>query len=253
MEKLEIFWQLPKCDTETGSEQMLLGNAAYRFVHCRVLSSVQPLSRVWLFVTLWTAAHQASLSPTISRSWPKFMFIASVMQSSHLIRFSFCPQSCPASGTFPMSHLFTSDDHDTGASASTSVFPVHIQGWSPLRLAGRISLLSKGLSGTQHHSSKASILWHSAFFMVQLSQLHTTTGKSIVWSIWTFVSRVASLLFSTLSRCVITLLSASNCILISWLQSLSAVILEPKKRKSVTTSTFSPLFAMKSWDWRSWS
>ena len=181
-----------------------------------MFSSVQSLSCVWLFVTPWTTAHQASLSPTISRSWPKFMFIASVMQSSHLIRFSFCPQSCPASGTFPMSHLFTSDDHDTGASASTSVLPVKIQGWTPLRLTGLITLLSKGLSGTQHHSSKASILWHSAFFMVQLSQLYVTTGKTIALTIWNLVHRVLSLLFNILSRFVIAFLPRSNRLLISW-------------------------------------
>ena len=113
--------------------------------------------------------------------------------------FSYCLQSFPASGTFPMSYLFTSDDHDTGASASTSVLPVKIQGWTPLRLTGLITLLSKGLSGTQHHSSKASILWFSAFFTVQLSQPYVTTGKTIALTIQTFVSRVMSPLFNTLS------------------------------------------------------
>ena len=79
--------------------------------------------------------------------------------------FSSCPQSFPAPGTFPMSRLFVSDDQNTRASASASVLPVNIQGWSPLRLTGFISLLSKGLSGV-FSSWKASILWHSAFFMV---------------------------------------------------------------------------------------
>ena len=104
------------------------------------------VSCVWLFVTPWTAACQASLSLTISHSLPKLMFIASVMPSSHLILwclFSFCPQSLPASGTFPMSCLFISDDQNTGASASGSVLPVNIQGWSPLRLIGLISLFSR--------------------------------------------------------------------------------------------------------------
>ena len=96
------------------------------------------------------------------------------------------------------------------------------------------------MSLLQHHSLKASILWRSAFFMVQLSQLYVTTGKTIAFSIWTFVDREMSLLFNTLSRFVIAFPPRSNHLLISWLQSLSAVILEPKKRKSVTASTFSP-------------
>ena len=92
----------------------------------------------------------------------------------------------------------------------------------------------------QHHRSKASILWCSAFFMVQLLQLCMTTGKTIALTIQTFVGRVISLLFNTLSRFTIAFLPRRNCLLISWLQSQSAVILEPKKRKAVTTSTFSP-------------
>ena len=92
----------------------------------------------------------------------------------------------------------------------------------------------------QHHSSKASILWCSAFFMVQLSQVHVTTGKNIALTIWTFVDRVMSLLFNTLSRFVIAFLPRSKGLLISWLQLPSGVILEPKKRKSVSTSTFPP-------------
>ena len=92
----------------------------------------------------------------------------------------------------------------------------------------------------QHHSSKASILWHSAFFMVQLSQPYVTTGKTIALTIWTLVGRVMPLLFNTLTRFVIAFLPRSNHLLISWLQSPSTVILKPKKRKSVTTSTFPP-------------
>ena len=92
----------------------------------------------------------------------------------------------------------------------------------------------------QHHSSKASILWHSAFFMVQLSQQYVTTGKTIALTIQTFVGRVMSLHFNTPSSFVIAFLPRSNYLVISWLQSPSAVIFEPKKRKFVTTSTFSP-------------
>ena len=92
----------------------------------------------------------------------------------------------------------------------------------------------------QHHSLKASILWHSAFFMVQLSQPNVTTEKIIALTIQTLVSRVMSMLFNTLSRFVIAFLPRSNHLLISWLQSPSAVILDSKKRKSVAISTFSP-------------
>ena len=81
----------------------------------------------------------------------------------------------------------------------------------------------------QHHSSKASILWCSAFFTVQLSHPYMTTGKTVALTIWTFVGKVMSLLFNILSRLVITLLSRSKCLLISWLQSPSVVILEPQK------------------------
>ena len=92
----------------------------------------------------------------------------------------------------------------------------------------------------QHHNLKALILWHSAFFMVLLSYLYITTRKPIALTIWTFVSKVMLLLFNTLSRFVITFFPRSKHLLISWLQSLSAMILEPKKIKSATLSTFPP-------------
>ena len=97
----------------------------------------------------------------------------------------------------------------------------------------------------QHHSSKASILWHSVFFVVQLSHPYMTTGKTIALTRRTFVDQVMSLLFNMLSRLVRTSLPRSKHLLISWLQSPSAVILEPKKIKSATVSTVSHLFAMK--------
>ena len=92
----------------------------------------------------------------------------------------------------------------------------------------------------QHHSSKASILRLSAFFIVQLSHSYMTTGKTTALTRWTFVGKVMSLLFNMLSRLVITFLPRSKCLLISWLQSPSAVILEPPKIKAVTVSTVSP-------------
>ena len=114
-----------------------------------------------------------------------------------------------------------------------------------------ISLQSKGLlrvfSSTtvqkhqiQHHSSKPSILWRSAFFIVQLSHPYETTGKTIALTKWTFVGKVKSLPFNMLSRLVIAFLPRSKHLLISWLQSTSAVIWEPRKIKSVTVSIVSP-------------
>ena len=153
--------------------------------------------------------------------------------------FSSYPQSFPASGFFPMSWLFTSGGQSIGASTSVSVLPMNIQGWFPLGLTGLISSLSKGLLRLlQQHYLKASILWRSAFFLVQLSHLYMITIKTIALTRWMFVGKVMSLLFNTLSRFVTAFLSRSKRLLISWLQSLSTVILEPKKIKSVTVSTF---------------
>ena len=92
----------------------------------------------------------------------------------------------------------------------------------------------------QHHSSKASILLHSAFYIVQFSHPYMTTGKTIALTRWTFVGKVMSLLFNMLSRLVIAFLPRNKCFLISWLQSPSAVILEPREMKSVTVAIVSP-------------
>ena len=123
-------------------------------------------------VTSRTAAHQAFLSFTISQSLLKPTCIETMMPSDHLNIYHPlfpCPPSFPASGSFPISQLFASDGQSIGASAS--VLPMNIQGWFPLGLTSLISLQSKGLlSLLHHHSSKTSVLWHSAFFMIQLSQ-----------------------------------------------------------------------------------
>ena len=95
-------------------------------------------------------------------------------------------------------------------------------------------------SPLQHHSSKASVLWHSAFFLIHLLHPYMTTGKTIALTTWTYVGKVMSLLFNILSMLVIAFLPKSKCLLISWLQSQSAVILEPKKIKSVTVSIVYP-------------
>ena len=170
---------------------------------------VQQPSRVQLFTT---AARQASLSLTISQSLPKFMFIALVMPSRHLI--IWCPllflhSIFPSIGTFPTSRLFASDDQNTGASASASVLPVNIQGWSPLRLTSLISLLSRGLSGV---FSSTEVQRHQNSLAFCLLYGPTRTVIRDHWEdpsldIRTFVGRVLSLLFNTLSRFVIAFLS----------------------------------------------
>ena len=100
-------------------------------------------------------------------------------------------------------------------------------------------------SPLQHHSSKSSILQRSAFFIVQLSHPYMATGKAIALTRWTFVGKVMSLLFNVLSRLVITFLPRSKCLLISWLQSPSAVTLEPPKNKVCHSPLFPRLFAIK--------
>ena len=166
--------------------------------------------------------------------------------SFSVVPFSSCPQSFPESDSFPMSQLFESGGQSIGVSASTSVLPMNTQIWSPLGWTGWISLQSKGLKSLlQHHSSKASILRHSACFIVQLSHPYMTTGKTIALTKWTFVDKVMSLLFNM----VITFLPRSKCLLISWLQSPSAVIVEPRKIYSATVHCF-PIYLP--WSDRIW-
>ena len=150
--------------------------------------------------------------------------------SSYVVPFSSCLQSSPASRSFPVSQYFTSGGQSTGVSASTSVLPMNTQDWS-FRMDWLDLLAVQGTlkSLLQHHSSEASILRHSAFFTVQLSHPYMTTGKTIAWTRRTFVGKVMSLLLNMLSRLVITFLPRSKRLLISWLQSPSAVILEPLK------------------------
>ena len=178
-----------------------------------------------------SAAGQASLSITNSWSSLKLMPIESVMPSNHLILchpFSSCLQYFPASGPFTMSQFFTSGGQNIGA----SVPPMNIQDWFPLGWPGWISLQSKGLSRVFSNSSKASTLRCSVFFIAQLSHPYMTTGKIIALTLQTFVGKVMSLLSNMLSRFVITFLPKSKHLLISWLQSPSAVILEPPKQIS---------------------
>ena len=159
---------------------------------------------------------------------------------SSLVPFSSCPQSLPASESFPMSLHMRWPKY---WSFSFSFIPSkEIPGLISFRMDWLDLLAVQGTlkSFLQHHSSKASILWRSAFFTVQLSHPYMTTGKTIALTRWIFVGKVISLLFNMLSRLVITFLPRSKRLLISWLQSPSAVILEPRKIKSDTVSTVSP-------------
>ena len=161
--------------------------------------------------------------------------------SPSIIPFSSHLPSFPASGSFPMSQFFASGDQNIGISASTSVLPMNIQDWFPLGWTANLLAVQGTLNNLlQHHSSKASILRCSAFFIVQLSHSYMTTGKTTALTTRTFVGKVMSLLFNMLFRLVITFLPRIKCLLISWLQSPSAMILKPPKIKSVIVSTVSP-------------
>ena len=187
-----------------------------------------------LFATPWTTACQTSQSITNSRSPPKPMSIVSVMPFNHLI---LCRPLLLLPSIFPSIRVFSKE------SALCIRWPKY---WSfgfnispSNEHPGLISLRMDWLellavqrtlkSLLQHHSSKASILWHSAFFIVQLLNPYMTTGKTIALTRWTFVGKAMSLLFNMLSKKVITFLPRSKCLLISWLQSPSTVILEPPK------------------------
>ena len=163
-------------------------------------SSVQLLSRVRLFATPWIAACQASLSITNSGVHPNpcpLSWWCHPTILSFVVPFSSYPQSFPASGSFQMSQFFISGSQSIGVSASSSVLPVNTQDWSPLGWMGWISLQSKGLSRV--FSNTTSILRCSAFFIVQLSHLYMTTGKTIALTRRTFIGQVISLLFNMLS------------------------------------------------------
>ena len=169
---------------------------------------VQSLSRIQLFVNPWTAAHQASLSLTISWSLPKFMSIESLILSKQLI---LCHPLLLLPSTFPSIRVFFNESvlHIRWPKYWSFGFSINpsneYSGLISFRISSLISLLSKGLSKSlrQHHSSKASILWWSAFFRVQLSHPYMTTGKTTALTRQTFVSKVMSLLFNMLSKFVI--------------------------------------------------
>ena len=153
--------------------------------------------------------------------------------SSSVVPFSSCLQSFPASGSFPMSQLLT-PTHTRWPNYWSFSFSISLSNEYSGLISFRMDWLDLLVvqwtlkSLLQHHSPKASILQHSAFFIVQLSHSYMTIGKTKALTSWTLVGKVMSLLFNLLSRLVITFLPKSKCLLISWLQLPSAVILEPK-------------------------
>ena len=219
------------------------------------VSLVQSLSHVQFVVTPWTAAHQASLSITNSRNLLKLMSIESVMPSNYLIlcRLLLLPPSI-----FPSIRIFSNESAlrirwPKYWSFSFSISPSNEH---PGLISFRMDWLDLlAVQGTlksllQYHSSKTWILRCSAFFVVQLSHPYMTTGKAIALTRWTFLGKQMSLFFNMLSSLVITFLPRNKSILISLLQSPSAVILELPLKRSVTVSS---LFAMKWWDYMPWS
>ena len=219
------------------------------------ISSVLLLTHVWLFETPWTAACQASLSITNSGSLLKLKSIKLVMPSNHLILchpLLLLPSILPSTGVFSNEAVLhirwpkywsLSISSSPSSSEYSELISFRMDWLYLLAVQGTF----KGL--LQNHSSKASILRRSAFFMVQLSHPYMTTGKTITLTRWTFVGNIMSLL----SRLVIAFLPRSKRLLISWLQSPSAVIWEPKKIKSVTVSTVSPSIFHEVMGWIPWS
>ena len=214
-------------------------------IHRRQVVAVQPFSHVRLFATPWTAACQASLSFTMFWSLLKLMSMELVMPPNHLVLYQ--PLLLLPS-IFPSIRVFSNESAlcirwPTYWSFSFSSSPSNeYSGLISFRTDWFDLLAIQGIlkSLLQHHSSKESILWYSAFLMVQFSYPYMTIGKTRVLTRWTFVGKVMSLLFNMLSRLVIVFLSRSKCLLISWLQSPTTVILEPPKIKSITVSTVSP-------------
>ena len=218
----------------------------------------QLLSCVQLFATSWTVAHQASLSITNFWRLLKLISIKSVMPSNHLI---LCRPLLLLTSIFPSIMVFSNESvlHITWPKYWSFSFSIRPSNEYSGLISFRMDWLDLlAVQGTlkcllQLHSSKVSILPCSAFFTVQLLHPYMTTGKTIALTRQTFVGKVMSLLFNMLSRLVITFLPRSTCLLISWLQSPSAVILEPPKIKSDTVPLFPHLFPMKWWDKMPWS
>ena len=210
-----------------------------------IFSSVQSHSHVRLFVTPWIAACQASLSITNSQNLFRLLSLEMVMPSNHL---SLCCPILLLPSIFPSIRVFSDESplHIRWPKYWSFSFNISPSNEYSELISYRMDCLDllavQGILKTllQHRSLKASILPCSTFFIVQLSHPYRTTGKTIALIRWSFVGKVMSLLFNMLSRLFITFLPRSKHLLISWLQSPSAMILEPKKIRSVTVSIFSP-------------
>ena len=196
-------------------------------------------SRSVLSDSLWPHGLQHSRSPcpsptpgVYSNSYPLSQWWHPTISFS-VVPFSSCLQSFPKSRSFQMSEFFDSGGQSFGVSASASVVPMNLHYWFPLGWTSWISLQSNGLSRVISNTTvqKHQFL-NSAFFIIQLSQPYMTTGKTTALARWTFVSNVMSLLLNMLSRLFIIFLPRNKSLLISWLQSPSAVILEPQNIKS---------------------
>ena len=221
-----------------------------RLLSMSSVSSVQLLSHVQLFVTPWTAAHQTSLSITNYRSLLNLMSFEWVMPANHLI---LCHPLVLPPSIFPSIRVFSIESvlhikWPKYCSFSFSISPSNeYSGLISFRMDWFVSPCSPRDSQESSPTPqfKASILWCSVFFMVQLSHPYMTTGKTIALTRWTVVGKVMSLHFNMLSRLVITFLSRSRCLLISWLQSPSAVILEPPQNSLSLFPWFPHVSAMK--------
>jgi len=207
-------------------------------------SSVQSLSRLRLFATPWIAARQASLSIQLPDFTQTHVHrVRDAIQPSHPLSSLFLLPPIPPSITVFSNESTLRIRWSKYWSFSFNIIPFKKH---PGLISFRMDWLDLlAVQGTlksllQHHSSKASIIWRSAFFTVQLSHPYMTTGKTIALTRRTFVGKVMSLLLNMLSRLLTTFLPRSKHLLISWLQSPSAVILEPKKIVFDTVSTVSP-------------
>ena len=209
-------------------------------------SSVQLLSCVQLFATPRTAAHQASLSITNSQSSLKLMSIESVMPSNHLILCVLSPSIFPSIRVFSNESVHIRWPKDWSFSFNISPSNEY-SGLTSLNMDWLHLLVAQGTlkSLLQHHSSKASILRHSAFFMVQLSHSYMTTGNTIALTRRTFVAEIISLLFNIMSRFVIAFLPRSKHLLISRSMVTICSDFVAKKIKSVTVSTVAPSVCYK--------
>ena len=251
------------CDTRKNIHLVFVPSSWHTAPETPVISRVlfattKSLSQVWLFVTPWTAAHQASMSITVSMSLLKLMSIISVISSNHLI---LCHPLLLLPSIFPIIRIFSNESviHIRTPKYWTFSFSIsstkEYSGFISFRIDCFDLLAVPGTlkSLIQHHSSEASILRRTAFFTVQRSHPYTAMGKTIAFTRQTFVGKVMSLLLNMLSSLVIPFLPRSKC-----LNFMGAVTIcrdfGALKRKSCHCFHFFPhLFAMKWWDQMPWS